>query len=170
MKILITGTTGLADALNCAYSNHSVKLVSRSGNFDINNVDQWGYQFLDYDCVFNCAYDGFGQVAVLEFFYKHWKTNPLKKIINIGSRSITFKRLDTELGYWPYRQHKLALQQAVDAMLLDAVCDIKIINPGPIDTPMIAAHQCVKFNPDELAAKIKTIAEDTTIKRVDLWV
>lgn len=170
MKILITGTTGLADALNCAYSDHSVKSVSRSGNFDINNVDQWGHQFLDYDCVFNCAYDGFGQVAVLEFFYKHWKTNPLKKIINIGSRSITFKRLDTELGYWPYRQHKLALQQAVDAMLLDALCDIKIINPGPIDTPMIATHQCAKFNPNELAAKIKTITADTTIKRVDLWV
>lgn len=170
MKILITGTTGLADALKCAYSDHSVKLVSRSSNVDIHNVDQWGHQFLDYDYVFNCAYDGFGQVAVLEFFYNHWKTNPLKKIINIGSRCITHKRLGGESGYWPYRQHKLALQQAVDAMLLDALCDIKIINPGPIDTLMVSAHQCAKFSPHELADKIKTITADTTIKRVDLWV
>jgi len=170
MKILITGTTGLAHALSHAYMDHSVTSVSRSGSFDINCIDQWGHQFLDRDCVFNCAYDGFGQVAVLEFFYKHWKNNPAKQIINIGSRSITFKRLDAELGYWPYRQHKLALQQAVDAMLLDAKCDIKIINPGPMDTPMVATHQCAKFNPAELAAKIKTFAADTTLKRVDLWV
>ena len=170
MKILITGTTGLARALSHAYMDHSVTSVSRSGRFDINCIDQWGHQFLDRDCVFNCAYDGFGQVAVLEFFYKHWKNDPAKQIINIGSRSITFKRLDAELGYWPYRQHKLALQQAVDAMLLDAKCDIKIVNPGPIDTPMVATHQCAKFDPTELADKIKIFAADKSLKRVDLWV
>ena len=169
MKILITGTTGLANALGDAYIDHSVTLVSRSGGFDINNIAQWGAEFLDCDCVFNCAYDGFGQVAVLEFFHKHWKNDPTKQIINIGSRSITFKRLDADLGYWPYRQHKLALQQAVDAMLLDALCDIKIVNPGPIDTPMIASHHCVKFDPFELAIKIKAIAADPALKRVDLW-
>lgn len=169
MKILITGTTGLANALGNAYIDHSVTLVSRSGRFDINDIDRWGIEFLDFDCVFNCAYDGFGQVSVLEFFYKHWKNDATKQIINIGSRCITFKRLDAGPGYWPYRQHKLALQQAVDAMLLDAVCDIKIINPGPIDTPMIAHHQCVKFAPAALAEKIKNIAADSSIKRVDLW-
>jgi hypothetical protein len=53
--------------------------------------------------------------------------------------------------------------------LLDAKCDIKSINPGPINTPMIQHHQCVKFDPVELSQKIRSIAEDRTIKRVDLW-
>lgn len=169
MKILITGTAGLAHALSTVYTDHSVTLVSRSTGHDINNINHWGHEFLDVDCVFNCAYSGFGQVSVLEFFYHHWKTNPTKQIINIGSRAITFKRLDGDTGYWPYRQHKLALQQAVDAMLLDAQCDIKIINPGPIDTPMVATHQCTKFDPVDLSNRIKSIAAENTLKRVDLW-
>lgn len=169
MKILITGTRGLAHSLGDAYIDQSVTLVSKSGGFDIHNIDHWGTEFLEYDCVFNCAYAGFAQVSVLEFFYQHWKNDATKQIINIGSRAVTFKRLDSDLGYWPYRQHKLALQQAVDAMLLDARCDIKIINPGPIDTPMIAHHQCVKYDPDALAIKIRNIVSDPDLKRVDLW-
>lgn len=169
MNILITGTRGLASSLGKTYADQSVTLVSKSSGHNIHNIQQWGPEFLDFDCVFNCAYDGFGQVSVLEFFYQHWKNQSNKQLINIGSRAITYKRLDNELGYWPYRQHKQALQSAVDAMLLDAKCDIKIINPGPIDTDMIAHHQCAKYNPDSLASKIKTIASDPDIKRVDLW-
>lgn len=169
MNILITGTKGLANALGDVYSDQSVTLISKSGGYDINKVIEWGSEFLSYDSVINCAYDGFGQLAVLEFFYRHWKNNTTKQIINIGSRCITYKRLDADLGYWPYRQHKQSLQQAVDAMLLDAICDIKIINPGPIDTPMVALHQCAKFNTQELATKIKSIAADPSIKRLDLW-
>lgn len=169
MNILITGTKGLANALGDVYSDQSVTLISKSGGYDINKVSEWGSEFLSYDSIINCAYDGFGQLAVLEFFYKHWKNNTTKQIINIGSRCITYKRLDADLGYWPYRQHKQSLQQAVDAMLLDASCDIKIINPGPIDTPMVALHQCAKFNTQELATKIKSIAADPSIKRIDLW-
>jgi hypothetical protein len=169
MKILITGSTGLAKNLSEAYHDHSVTLVSRSTGHDIAKVDQWGSEFLNFDCVMNCAYREFSQISVLEFFYKAWKNQSTKQIINIGSRSITHKRLDGELGYWPYRLHKQALQQAVDAMLLDCGCDIKIINPGPIDTAMISHQQCVKFDPAVLAQKIKTIAADPTIKRVDLW-
>ena len=169
MKILITGSTGLAAALSQAYADHSVTQVSRTTGFDINYVDQWGHQFLDQDCVFNCAYGGFGQVYVLEFFYNHWKALVNKQIINIGSRSITHQRLDADHSYWPYRQHKQSLQQAADAMLSDAQCDIKMVNPGPIDTPMIQHHQCTKFDPAVLAQKIRTITQDRSIKRVDLW-
>ena len=169
MNILITGTKGLAHALGNAYIDHEVTSVSRSGGYDINNIDIWGSEFLDRVCIINCAYDKFAQVKVLEFFFKHWGNNPAKKIINIGSRAIIYRRLDNDSGYWDYRLHKQALQQAHDAMLLTAKCDLKIINPGPIDTPMIAHHQCLKYNPDELAVKIKTVIEDPTIKRLDLW-
>ena len=169
MKILITGTRGLASALGDAYIDHSVTLVSRSGGYDINNIKLWGTEFLNYDCVFNCAYDGFAQVSVLEFFYQHWKDDVGKKIITIGSRSITHKRLETEAGYWPYRLHKQTLQQAHDAMLLTSKCDMKIIHPGPIDTAMIQHIQCKKLNPVDLASTIQNIVSSPAIKRVDLW-
>jgi hypothetical protein len=169
MKILITGSRGLAQGLSSVYADCSVTSISRSTGHDINEIAVWGKDFLDHDYVFNCAYDGFGQVSVLEFFYNHWKNISNKHIINIGSRAITYKRLDAGNGYWPYRQHKQSLQQAVDAMLLDAQCDIKIVNPGPVDTPMIQHHQCTKFNPVQLAHKIRSISEDRSIKRVDLW-
>jgi hypothetical protein len=169
MKILITGSTGLAAALTSVYSDHSVTQVSKTSGFDINCIDHWGEQYLNHDCVFNCAYDGFGQIAVLEFFYTRWKIYSDKQIINIGSKVITHKRLSGDYNYWSYRLHKQTLQQAVDTMLLDAVCDIKIVNPGPIDTPMIQQHQCSKFDPAALAKKIRSITEDRSIKRVDLW-
>lgn len=169
MKILITGTKGLAQALSDAYIDHSVTSISRSGGYDINDIDSWGLDVLHYDCVFNCAYSDYAQIKVLEFFYNKWHNDSLKKIITIGSRAITHKRIESDTGYWPYRLHKQALQQAHDSMLLTAKCDMKIINPGPIDTPMIAEHQCIKFDPLVLALKIKSIVEDSTIKRVDLW-
>ena len=169
MKILITGAQGLAKALKDVYADHQVTLVSRSNGFDIKNVNTWGTQFLDYDCVFNSAYDGFSQVELLEFFYDHWKNDASKKIITIGSRVITYKRSESELGYWPYRLHKQALQQAHDAMLLTAKCDMKIIHPGPIDTAMIKNVDCVKMSATALAQDIRNIVMSDTIKRVDLW-
>ena len=119
--------------------------------------------------MFNCAYSGFAQVNVLEFFYHHWKHNYQKKIITIGSRVITYKRLESDGEYWAYRLHKQTLQQAHDAMLLDAKCDLKIINPGPIDTDMIRHIDCVKMSPKDVAESIRDIAESKAYKRVDLW-
>jgi hypothetical protein len=169
MKILITGTRGLAQSLGKVYIDHSVTLISRSVGYDINDIDTWGDKFLDYDCVFNCAYDNFAQVKVLEFFYNHWKHDVNKQIVSIGSRTITFKRSENESGYWAYRLHKQALQQAHDSMLLDAKCDMKIINPGPVNTDMICHLDCVKLDTTALANIIKNISADLTIKRVDLW-
>ena len=169
MKILITGTQGLAKSLGDVYQDHVVQLVSRSTGFDINNIDTWGSEFVDYDCVFNCAYDKFSQIKVLEFFYNNWKDNPSKKIISIGSRAASHKRIDADSSYWPYRLHKQTLQQAHDAMLLTAKCDLKIINPGPIDTAMIQHQQCSKLDPNDLAQQIKNIVANPLLKRVDLW-
>jgi len=169
MKILITGIQGLAQALGNVYIDHDVALVSRSSGFDMVDIGYWGQEFLEYDCVFNNAYDGLAQIGVLEFFYNHWKNNSNKKIITIGSRAITHKRIEAESGYWAYRLHKQALQLAHDAMLLDAKCDMKIINPGPIDTDMLKHIDTVKLSPNDLACKIKNIVSDPSLKRVDLW-
>ena len=168
MKILITGQRGLAYTLKNVYApDHSVCMVSKSNGFDINQVDVWGSKFLDHDRVFNCAYDGFGQIKVLEFFYQHWQHDHTKSIITIGSRAITLPRTEGEQGYWSYRLHKQALQQAHDAMLCGAKCDMKIINPGPIDTDMMRHVDCVKFDAGSLANKIQQIVSDSSVKTAE---
>lgn len=169
MKILITGTQGLAKALAKAYSTHLVVAVSRTNGYDINDIEQWGHEFLNYDCVFNCAYDGFAQVSVLEFFYRHWSNDSSKKIVSIGSRCIAHKRTENIDGYWPYKLHKAALQSAHDSMQVEAKCDLKIFNPGPIDTTMVQHLSVPKFDADQLAQTIKVYCEDASIKRLDFW-
>jgi hypothetical protein len=67
-NILITGQTGLAKALAHVYSAHNVTCVSKSSGHNINCVKEWGINFVDYDSVFNCAYDETGQQLVLEYF------------------------------------------------------------------------------------------------------
>ena len=171
MKILITGTKGLAAAVGNAYADHLVTMVSRSNGVDINNVDCWGVEFLNYDLLFNCAYDGFGQVKVLEYFYNAWKDDASKTIVNIGSKIVSAPRIEHKLDsvYWPYRLHKQTLQQAHDTMSRTSKCNMKIINPGPIDTEMIAHINCVKIDPVDLSAKIRNWVDDPYIRRLDLW-
>lgn len=170
MKILITGRSGLAQALSEVYFDHATTLVSRSNGHDINMIRSWGSKFLDHDMVFNCAYDGLAQIAVLEFFHQYWQKDKSKIIINIGSRVITFPRTETTQQYWSYKVHKQALQATYEQMLPGCLCDIKFINPGPIDTDMVRHLDTEKFDPLDLAQSIKQFAQDPTIKRVDLWV
>jgi hypothetical protein len=170
MKILITGTRGLANAIKTVYSDHTVSTVSKSTGHNIENINSWGSIYLDYDLVFNCAYDGYAQVSVLEFFFDHWKNDTTKTIVNIGSTAIYGRRIENTSDYWPYYTHKVALQTAYNNMLATAKCNIKIFNPGPIDTDMIAHHIVPKYSTKELAIVIKNLTDNPTIKRVDLWV
>ena len=170
MKILITGTKGLAQELAFVYGDHDVTSVSLSTGHDILKIDEWGVDFLDYDLVFNCAYSGIGQQLVLEYFYHHWHFIPTKSIITIGSKVITQPRADANVSsYWPYRIHKQTLQNMHDTMWPAASCDIKIVNPGAFDSAMVAHLNVPKLSLYELAIRIKKIADDPVIKRVDLW-
>lgn len=171
MKILITGTRGLAKELAFVYADYDVTCVSRSTGHDINNIDQWGPDFLDYDLVFNCAYSGTGQQQVLEYFYQYWHFIPTKSIVTIGSKIITQPRSEVALNnhYWSYRTHKQTLQTMHDAMWPAALCDLKIINPGPFDTETVAHLDVPKMDLYEMAVYIKKIASDPVLKRVDLW-
>jgi hypothetical protein len=168
--VLITGSDELAIALQKVFSDHNVVLVSRKSGHDINCVDQWGGVFTNHDMAINCAYSDHGQLKVLDYFFNCWKNDPAKKIITIGSRVISHRPVATSFDYWPYKLHKQQLQLAHDAMLSEAVCDMKIINPGPIDTKMVRHHAVPKFSTEEFATKVKEIANDRSLKRVDLWV
>jgi hypothetical protein len=108
---------------------------------------------------------------VLEFFYDKWKNDASKSIINIGSRVTFYPRSDIEKDqeYWPYRLHKQTLEQAWSKMLICS-CDVKLINPGPINTDMMKHITDIKkFDVNHLGAKIASVIFDPTIKRLDLW-
>ena len=170
MNIVITGSAELAIALQKVFSDHNVTLVSRKSGHDINCIDQWGAVFDNHDMVINCAYSDHGQLKVLEYFFNCWKNKLDKKIITIGSRVISHRPVAAQYDYWPYRLHKQELQLAHDAMLSEAVCDMKIINPGPINTAMVKHHNVPKFSTTDFAMRLKEIAADRSLKRVDLWV
>jgi hypothetical protein len=171
MKILITGTKGLAQELAFVYGEHDVVTVSASTGHNIHQIDEWGVDFLDYDLMFNCAYSGIGQQLVLEYFHHHWQYDPTKTIVTIGSKVITQPSVDLAIAnnYWSYRIHKQTLQSMHDTMWPTAQCDLKIINPGAFDSTMVAHLEVLKLSLYELAIRIKKIVKDPVIKRVDLW-
>lgn len=171
MKIAITGTNGIAKATHeLLCKNHNVSMLDKK-NYNINNVELWATEFFDYDIIINCAYSGFAQTKVLENFYNMWKTNPSKKIINIGSMITTYTRTQKELNdlYWDYRVHKQALELSFNSMVTNTQCEIKLINFGPVETSMSEKLVANKFSPSESAQYIINIMNDPNIKRVDLW-
>lgn len=172
MKVLITGTHGLSGALKEVLSrDHHVRNVSKSSGYDINLVDSWASEFSDYDCCINCAYDGFGQLKVLESFYHMWRDHSEKMIVNIGSKVSCYARTETDKDheYFRYRVEKQALESAFSSMSNTSRCDLKLINPGPIDTEMIRHLNVDKLDPQWLAVEIYEFIKKPYIKRVDLW-
>ena len=173
MNILITGTTGLANALRQELEkDHQVTCVSRSTGHDIKNVLDWAPKFYHYDVCINSAYDQWAQVDVLEQFYYAWKDDDSKQIVNIGSSIVDYTRLerDKEYEYMNYRIHKQALQAAFYKLVKLAVCDLKLVNPGAIDTAMIQhLNFSNKMLPEFAAEKIVAIMKESTFKKVDLW-
>jgi hypothetical protein len=173
MNILITGKKGLADGLKKVYEsdkNNLVQVISRP-DFDIHNVSSWGEMFVDSDLLYNCAYDNDGQLKVLECFARLWSDDPSKTIVTIGSMSADYPRLEIEKNqnFWMYRYHKKILQEAVRDLRSECHCDLRIYNPGAIDTQMIKHLSVPKYNILTLAHQIKQLTEMSGLKRVDLW-
>lgn len=170
-KVLITGTGGLSKALANVYNDHSVFCTSRSQSYYLESVEQWGEQFLNYDIVFNCAYSETGQVKVLKYFSDRWKNDDSKIIVNIGSIVADYPRSEIakERDFFEYRYSKQGLQQAFSDIAKTYKCDLRLINPGPIDTDMIKHLDCVKMNPNQCAKSIRQTVEQTNFKRIDFW-
>jgi NAD(P)-dependent dehydrogenase (short-subunit alcohol dehydrogenase family) len=173
MNILITGDKGLAEALQTVLMSEgqTVTCVSRQSAHDIKNVKEWGPQYWHYDVCINCAYDSWHQIDVLEQFYYAWRDIPHKQIINIGSKIADYARIEAEIDYqyMEYRVHKQALELAFNRMVNTAACDIKLINPGAIDTDMISHLSCKKMDPAWLAQQIVELMKQPAVKRVDIW-
>jgi DNA polymerase/3'-5' exonuclease PolX len=108
---------------------------------------------------------------VLEQFYYAWRDMPHKQIINIGSKIADYARIEAEIDYqyMDYRLHKQALELAFSRLVNTATCDIKLINPGAIDTDMISHLSCKKMDPSWLAQQIVELMKQPAVKRVDIW-
>lgn len=170
MKILITGRRGLSAALATVLQDHQLVIADRQ-NYNIQKVKSWVKEFTDFDVCINSAYDEWQQVTVLEEFYSLWHTDTKKTIINIGSNVASYSRteVDKENEYLSYRLHKQALQLCFDKLVRTAKCDIKLVNPGPIDTSMINHLQCTKMSTVHVADRISWLMNQPDIKRLDLW-
>jgi hypothetical protein len=173
MNILITGTTGLAQALKQQLEkDNNVTCVSRSTGHDIKDVLTWAPGFYHYDVCINSAYSQWSQVDVLEQFYYAWRDDASKQIVNIGSSIVDYTRIERELEYeyMNYKIHKQALQSAFYKLSKLAQCDIKLINPGAIDTAMIQhLNFAKKMTPAFVAEKIAAVMKEPSFKKVDLW-
>lgn len=172
MKILITGSGGISEALSEAFSSHDVYCSSRSQNQSPGDIEIWGINFLNFDMVFNCAYNENDQVKVLKFFYNNWKNNNSKTIINIGSIVADYPRAEVsrERDFFEYRYYKQALQQAFSDVVKSSQCDIRLYNPGPVETRMTSNLNCVKMTAQECAGIIKETLNNKKIKRIDFWI
>jgi NAD(P)-dependent dehydrogenase (short-subunit alcohol dehydrogenase family) len=170
MKILITGERGLAAALVNTWHRHHVVSTNQQ-NYNIQDVKVWASDFANFDICINCAYDSWHQITVLEQFYSLWQNDSKKIIVNIGSNSASYSRteLDKEHEYSPYRLHKQALELCFNKLVKNAKCNIKLINPGPIDTDMVSHLQCIKMSPAHIADRIAWLIDQPDIKRLDLW-
>lgn len=171
MNILITGTADLSKEISNALNEFNTELISRKTGNDINFIHSWGDNYLHFDAVINLAYDGWGQITVLEFFYSAWKNDPTKTIINVGSKVSSYERTEKELEniYWNYRLHKQGLQAAFEKMVNTCKCDIKLINPGPVETKMTEHLNIEKLNKKHFANLLKEVMFNPYLKRVDLW-
>ena len=171
-KILITGNSGLAGSLNTLLSsNNTVTCVSRNTGHDIKDIAIWFDQFSDHDIMINNAYQDWGQIKVLEHVWHLWSDDAARMIVNIGSTVSDYVRVEThkDAQYWPYRLHKQSLQACFQKIVSVSACDVKLLNPGPIDTNMLSHLDCVKMSPDWLAEKIIWVMQQPEIKRIDLW-
>jgi len=170
MKILITGKRGLSAALINTLTQHHIHSTDQQ-NYNIQQVKDWAAEFVDFDVCINCAYDSWHQVSVLEEFNAMWKDDSSKTIVNIGSIVSSYSRteVDKEHEYSPYRLHKQALELCFNKLVRVSKCNIKLVNPGPIDTSMISHLTCTKMSAAHVAERISWLINQPDIKRLDLW-
>ena len=168
MKILLTGHTS---GLGAAIANKiKVTGVSRTNNYNIENVSTWAKEFLNYDVLINNAYSKHYQVNVLEEFFKMWADDNNKHVINIGSYVGDYVRTDSTQDhlYWDYRLNKQMLSEATKVMSRSYSWDCKIINFGPINTPMASLIEN-KIPVDEAANQVIQLLDNRNIKRMDYF-
>lgn len=174
MKIAITGhTKGIGKACYDVLSqNHDVIGFSRSNGFDIAEPKKIFSASIGCDVFINNAYiiNTDDQFNLFKMFFKEWKDNPDKFIVNIGSKS----------KYYPYNPNHPALTKNFRSskqynhfktkfaekiynkqLFTTKKCRITNINPGYTNTDLTArlVNEVNMLSPEEVANTIKWIIE-----------
>jgi hypothetical protein len=125
MKIAITGhTSGLGRYI---FENLNCDGFSRSNGYDISkNFYDVTKTIKDYDVFINNANVENFQYLLCKEVWEHWKLNPDKKIINIGSRAKTFIKSE-------YGLNKKILSDFTTYANFNGKCKVSCLEPGYID-------------------------------------
>jgi NAD(P)-dependent dehydrogenase (short-subunit alcohol dehydrogenase family) len=174
MKISITGhSKGIGKACYDVLSkDHDVIGFSRSNGFNISEPKKIFSASVGCDVFINNAYimDTDDQIKLFKIFFKEWKDDENKFIVNIGSKS----------KYYPYNpnmpnltanfrsgkgynDNKTDLAEVVyDKQLFTAKkCRITTINPGYTNTDLVArlVNEVNMLSPQEVANTVKWVIE-----------
>jgi NAD(P)-dependent dehydrogenase (short-subunit alcohol dehydrogenase family) len=147
MKIAITGTTGLAEAIAGALQDHEIK-TPRVEDITMNGIYWWGFDYDNsnhVDVLINHAHRGFRQTEILMHAYEAWKKDSTKYIINIGSRAY---QPNISKGYM-YATQKASLNHLANNLVYnsDKQCRITTINLGLLnstDLPSLTHEEVAK--------------------------
>ena len=147
MKIAITGTTGLAEAIAGALQDHEIK-TPRVEDITMNGIYWWGFDYDNsnhVDVLINHAHRGFRQTEILMHAYEAWKKDSTKYIINIGSRAY---QPNISQGYM-YATQKASLNHLANNLVYnsDKQCRITTINLGLLnstDLPSLTHEEVAK--------------------------
>jgi len=174
-NIAITGhTSGIGKACTDMFSKENVFGYSKSNGWNIQSPDQIIQDVVSNDCsVFiNNAYNENYQSILLEKLHNQWR-NTEKIIVNIGSYITDYPRLERNKDKepWDYRDHKQDLLKTFRKIALeDSLCRVHLINPGPVDTPMIEHISANKLQAKQVADTISSTIKYAWLKEIIIYV
>lgn len=150
MKVIITGTTGLAKAIAGALANDHYVKTTRIEDIIDNHVTWWGFE--QYDVLINHAHKDFDQTKILEIAYRAWEKDSGKLIVNISSRA---SQPNISKGYL-YASQKASLNHLSNNLTYnsDKQCRISTINLGLLNHEDLP---CLSY--EDVAIIIKSIIE-----------
>lgn len=135
MRIAITGSTGLAEAIAGALRTVEDNIVTpRIDDIVMNGTNWFGFDAENpnhVDVLINHAHRGFDQTRILEIAYRAWKKDSSKYIINISSRAA---EPNISQGYM-YASQKASLNHLSSNLTYnsDKRCRITTINLGLLE-------------------------------------
>ena len=156
LKIGITGHSkgigkALADGLYEA--GHDVMGFSRSNGFDIVNYDQIAQAVENADIFINNAWNDYYQVNLLNAVFNKWRDDESKTIVNISSLS-KYPGLSDNISGYTASKAALSHQALMLMFKTNRKCKIININPGFVDTDMVAGKGFKMLTPKETAETI----------------
>ena len=166
MKVLITGSSGLARSLS--------DKITRASLFDINIVNEariedlllWeSWEWNEYDAFINCAHVDFEQCNLLMKCFLAMGQDPNKTIINISSRAA---QPNISKGYL-YAAQKAALNHLSTNLVYnsDKRCRITTVNLGLLehqDLPSVGYPEVSRWIYDHLKSSSEMDVPEITIQ------